>query len=167
IRREHAEYISRMEMLFTINPCPHLMENANTIVETLPSLPILVQDGDSQREEIDIFTNTNELLPPNIKNDDDDSEENIHFLEELLSDDSIPLPKNESSDFDHQDDPLFSRPPLEPPDAEFDFEPNSGKVISAVMNNIMELNDYEYFDPGGEINVFVRDDDYFPFIFII
>nr|GEZ63333.1 hypothetical protein [Tanacetum cinerariifolium] len=62
---------------------------------------ISLQDGDSQREEIDIFTNTNELLPLSIENDDDDSEENIHFLEELLSDDSIPLPKNESSDFDH------------------------------------------------------------------
>nr|GFD10775.1 hypothetical protein [Tanacetum cinerariifolium] len=29
-------------------------EIANTIVESIPSLPIPVQDGDSQREEIDI-----------------------------------------------------------------------------------------------------------------
>nr|GEY41965.1 reverse transcriptase domain-containing protein [Tanacetum cinerariifolium] len=102
-----------------------------------------LQDGDSQREEIDIFTNTDELLPPSIENEDDDSEEDIHFLEELLSDDSILLPENESSDSDHQNDSLFSHPHPEPPDAEFDF------------------------DPGGEINVYVEDDDYFPFIFVI
>nr|GEW19240.1 hypothetical protein [Tanacetum cinerariifolium] len=31
IRREHAEYVSLMEMLFTINPCPRPMENSNTL----------------------------------------------------------------------------------------------------------------------------------------
>nr|GEY14797.1 hypothetical protein [Tanacetum cinerariifolium] len=34
IKREHAEYISLMERLFTINPCPRPMENSNTIVGT-------------------------------------------------------------------------------------------------------------------------------------
>nr|GEU93405.1 hypothetical protein [Tanacetum cinerariifolium] len=60
-------------------------------------------------------------------------------------------------------------PPLEPPDAEFDFEPNSGEVIATVINNIVELNEDECFDPEGEINVFanVKDDDYFSFIFVI
>nr|GFC87631.1 hypothetical protein [Tanacetum cinerariifolium] len=55
IRREHADYINRMKMLFTINPRPHLMVNVNTIIESLSSLAIPVQDGDSQREEIDII----------------------------------------------------------------------------------------------------------------
>nr|GEU88538.1 hypothetical protein [Tanacetum cinerariifolium] len=66
-----------------------------------------------------------------------------------INDDSISLPKNKSSNFDHQDDPSFSRPPPKPPDVEFcfDFEPNSGEVISAVMNNIDELNEDECFDP--------------------
>nr|GEY68051.1 hypothetical protein [Tanacetum cinerariifolium] len=32
IRREHAEYVSLMEMLFTINPCPRPMENSNTVI---------------------------------------------------------------------------------------------------------------------------------------
>nr|GFC91126.1 hypothetical protein [Tanacetum cinerariifolium] len=54
IRREHADYINRMEMLFTINPRPRPTLNANTNVEFIPSLPILVQDNDSQREDIDI-----------------------------------------------------------------------------------------------------------------
>nr|GFD27616.1 hypothetical protein [Tanacetum cinerariifolium] len=61
IKREHAEYISHIEMVLTINPRPTV--NANTIVESIPSSLIPVQDNDSQREEIDIATNTDELLP--------------------------------------------------------------------------------------------------------
>nr|GFD24827.1 hypothetical protein [Tanacetum cinerariifolium] len=52
IRREHADYISRMEMLFTINPRPRPTMNANTNVESIPSSLIPIQDNDSQREEI-------------------------------------------------------------------------------------------------------------------
>nr|GEX01270.1 hypothetical protein [Tanacetum cinerariifolium] len=106
IRREHEEYISLMEKLFSINPCPRPLENfhANTIVETLPTSPIPLEDSDSQREEIDIFTGTDELLPPSIESDDYDLEGDIYFLKELLIDNSIPFPENESSDFDHQDD---------------------------------------------------------------
>nr|GEU72782.1 transposase, Ptta/En/Spm, transposase, Tnp1/En/Spm-like protein [Tanacetum cinerariifolium] len=170
IRREHEEYINLMEKLFTINSFPRLMENfhANTIVETLPTSPILVEDGDSQREEIDIFTGMDDLLPPGIESKNYDSEGDINFLEELLVDDFIPILKNESSNFDHQDDPLYPRHPLEPPDVEFffDLEPD---LIAAVMKNIDKLNEDECFDPGGEINVFenVKDDDYFSFIFVI
>nr|GEY78452.1 hypothetical protein [Tanacetum cinerariifolium] len=50
----------------------------------------------------------------------------------------------------------------------FDIEPDSGELISAVMNNIDELNEEECFDPGGgEIDANVEYDDYFPFIFFI
>nr|GEU57920.1 hypothetical protein [Tanacetum cinerariifolium] len=164
IRKEHEEYISLSEKLFSINSFPRPLENfhANTIVKTLPTSTIPVGDGDSLREEIDIFTGTNDLLPPAIESDDYDSEE------ELLGNDSISLPENKSSNFDHLNDPSFPRPPPEPPDVEFffDLEPD---LISVVMNNIDELNEDECFDPGGEIDVFVNieDDDYFPFIFVI
>nr|GEU83187.1 hypothetical protein [Tanacetum cinerariifolium] len=147
IKREHAEYISLMERLFTINLCPRPMENSNTVIETIPSSPIPLQDSDSQRKEIDIFIGTDDLLPPSIKSDDYDSERDINVLEELLVDDSISLLENESFYFDHQDEPLFPRHPLEPPDADFNFKPNSGEVITAVMNNIDELNENECFDP--------------------
>nr|GEW12798.1 hypothetical protein [Tanacetum cinerariifolium] len=170
IMSEHKEYISLIEKLLAINPCPHPLENfhANTNVETLPTSPIPVEDSDFQREKIDIFTGTDELLPPSIKSDDYDSEGEIHVLEELLVDNSIPLSENKSSDFDHQDDPLFPRPPPKPPDVEFFFnlEPNTGDVISAVINIIDELNENECFDTGGEIDVF-SNDDYFSFIFVI
>nr|GEV80786.1 hypothetical protein [Tanacetum cinerariifolium] len=159
---DYLEEFSGELMPTSINSCPRPLENfhANSIIETLPSSTIPVEDGDSLREEIDIFTGTDDLLPPGIESDDYDSEGDIHFLKELLVDDSIPLPKNESSDFD---DPSFPRPPSEPPDVEFyfDFEPNSEEVISD------ELNEDECFDPGGEIDVFVNDNDYFPFIFVI
>nr|GEY86976.1 hypothetical protein [Tanacetum cinerariifolium] len=171
--REHEEYISLMEKLFSINPCPRPLENfhSNTIIETLPASPISLEDSDSQREEIDIFTGTDELLPPSIESNSYDSKGDIHFLEELLVDDSISLPENESFYFDHQDDLSFPRPLSKPPDVEFfcDFEPNSRELIVAVMNNIEELNEDECFNLGDEIDIFtnVDDDDYFSFIYVI
>nr|GEV44596.1 hypothetical protein [Tanacetum cinerariifolium] len=141
----------------------------NMIVESLSPFPIPVEDSDSLMDEIDLFLATDELLHSNIESDGYDSEEYIHFLEELLINYSIPNSKNELSKFNHQDNLSFPRPPPEPPDVEFDLEPDAGEVISVVMNNIKELNEDKCFDPGGEINVFtnVEDDDYVPFIFVI
>nr|GFC35722.1 hypothetical protein [Tanacetum cinerariifolium] len=39
-------------------------EIANTIIESIPSSFIPIQDNDSQREEIKIVTNTDDVLPP-------------------------------------------------------------------------------------------------------
>nr|GEZ49670.1 hypothetical protein [Tanacetum cinerariifolium] len=111
-------------------------------------------------EEIDIVTNTNELLPPSFENDD--SEEEIDVVEELHVDSSISNSENELSDNEESDfdNPSFLRPPLEPPDAEFDLEPNSGEEISVVMNTIDKL---ECLDPKDKFD----DDDYCPFMFVI
>nr|GEY54079.1 hypothetical protein [Tanacetum cinerariifolium]GEY72494.1 hypothetical protein [Tanacetum cinerariifolium] len=122
--------------------------------------------NDTLLEEVDLFLASDNSIPPGNGNIDYDSKGDIYFLEELLSNDSIPIPKNESSNFDHHDDPSFPRSPLEPPDVEFffDFEPNSEESIAAVINNIDELIEDECFDPGGgEIDVFtnIEDDDYF------
>nr|GFA91584.1 hypothetical protein [Tanacetum cinerariifolium] len=85
------------------------------------------------------------------------------------SDNFISLTEDEESDSDHKDDPSIPQPPPEPPDVEFKFEPNSGKVISAVMDNIDEPNKDEYFDLGGKIVVSTKDEDvdYFSFMFVI
>nr|GEU68046.1 hypothetical protein [Tanacetum cinerariifolium] len=91
-----------------------------------------------KREEIDIFTGTDDLLPLSIESDDYDSERDIHFLEELLVDDSIPILENESSDFDHQDDLSFPRLPPEPPDVEIFFKPDSGVLTTNVVKGISE-----------------------------
>nr|GEV41863.1 reverse transcriptase domain-containing protein [Tanacetum cinerariifolium] len=166
IRREHAEYISRMEMLFTINPRPRPTVNANTNVESIPSLPILVQDGDSQREEIDIITSTDDVLPLGVENDDD-SDGEIDAVEELHVDNSISKFEheyfdNEESDFDNPSVPL---PPPEPPDEELDLEIDFGDEISVVRDNIVEfecLNLRVEFDVSNDEN-----DDYSSFIFVM
>nr|GFB10997.1 hypothetical protein [Tanacetum cinerariifolium] len=141
IRREHANYINRMEMLFTINPRPHPPVNANTNVESLPSLPIPVQDGDSQREEIDIVTSTDDVLPPGVENDDSDGE--IDVVDDLRVDNSISNSEHEffeseDSDFDN---PSIPRPPPEPPDAETDAR----EEIPVVMNNKDKFDEDYYF----------------------
>nr|GFA36127.1 hypothetical protein [Tanacetum cinerariifolium] len=142
IKGEHKEYIRLMEKLLTINSFPRQLENfhANTIIETLLTSPIPIEDSDSLREEINTFTGTDDFMPPGIESEDYDSEWDIYFLEELLSNDSIPLPENESSDFDHHDDLSFPRPPLEPPDVEvfFDFEPDTGVLTTNVVKGISE-----------------------------
>nr|GEZ91713.1 reverse transcriptase domain-containing protein [Tanacetum cinerariifolium] len=90
-RREHAYYINRMEMLFTINPRPNNLTNDNTNVESFSSFPILNQEN----EEVDALRNDNF-----IQNSEHEYSE------------------SEDSDFDNLPLPL---PPPEPPDKEFDF----------------------------------------------
>nr|GEV91867.1 reverse transcriptase domain-containing protein [Tanacetum cinerariifolium] len=53
IRREHADYIKRMEMLFTINPRPHNLTNDNTNIESFSSFSIPNQESEPRQEEID------------------------------------------------------------------------------------------------------------------
>nr|GEX90731.1 hypothetical protein [Tanacetum cinerariifolium] len=125
------------------NLVPILKLNAeitDTIVESLSPPLIPVEGSDSHMEEIDLFLAIDDLMPPGIENDDYDSEGDTHFLEELLNNDPLPLPKNESSKFDHHDDLSFPRPPLEPPDVEvfFDFEPDTGVLTTKVVKGISE-----------------------------
>nr|GEZ20082.1 hypothetical protein [Tanacetum cinerariifolium] len=103
------------------------------------------------------------LVENNIfENVADDPEGDVHFLEELLIDDSIL--SHESSDSNFEDNPSISRPPPEPPDDNLDLEP---EVILAVMEDIDEPD--EHFNPGGEIFVSTnnKDVDYFPFMIIL
>nr|GEU58473.1 hypothetical protein [Tanacetum cinerariifolium] len=114
--------------------------------------------NDPLLEEVDLFLSDNSI-PPGIENVADDPEGDIRFLEELLIDDSIL--SHESSDSSFEDNTSISRPPPEPPDDNFDLEP---EVISAVMEDIDEPD--EYFNLGGEIFVSINNEDvdYFPFI---
>ncbi|GKE49735.1 hypothetical protein Tco_1480993 [Tanacetum coccineum] len=59
-------------------------KNSHTIIESLPTSTTLVEDSDSNREEIDIFSRPDDLIPPGIESDFDSKEDN------LLNDDSIP-----------------------------------------------------------------------------
>nr|GEX77394.1 reverse transcriptase domain-containing protein [Tanacetum cinerariifolium] len=105
----------------------------------------------SSSYEIDIVTNTDELLPPGFKNDDSEGE--IDVVEELHVDNSILNSKNKESDFDNLS---FPRPPPEPPDADFELD------VGEEMNNIVV---FECLDPRDEFDVSNdENDDYFPFM---
>ncbi|GKA84392.1 hypothetical protein Tco_0805987 [Tanacetum coccineum] len=121
-------------------------EISDATIESLSPSPILVEDSDSLMEEIDLFLASDDSMPPGIEIDDYDSEGDIRFLEELLSNDSPPLPENESFSLDHFDDPSLPRPPPEPPDVEicFNFEPDAGVVTKKVNDKDVEIK-YFFF----------------------
>ncbi|GJT07035.1 hypothetical protein Tco_0841497 [Tanacetum coccineum] len=92
-------------------------------------------------EEIDIFLASDDSIPPGIENDDYDSEGDILFLEELLSNDSLSLPENESFNFDRYYNPPSPRPPAKPLDDDgihFDIEPDTGILTAKVVDDISE-----------------------------
>ncbi|GKB05223.1 hypothetical protein Tco_0833418 [Tanacetum coccineum] len=68
-----------LESLFYDNSSPRppeaFQDNSNTIIESLPIFPIRVEDSDSLREEIDIFSGPDDSIPPGIESDDFDSED--------------------------------------------------------------------------------------------
>nr|GEW80232.1 ribonuclease H-like domain-containing protein [Tanacetum cinerariifolium] len=109
IWREHADYINRMEMLFTINPRPHPTLNANTNVESIHSLRVENDDSDREVDTVD------DLRVDNSEHESSESED---------------------SDFDNPSVPL---PPPEPPDEEFDFEIDFGDEILVMRNTIVKF----------------------------
>nr|GFA30789.1 reverse transcriptase domain-containing protein [Tanacetum cinerariifolium] len=102
-RREHADYINRMEMLFT--------------------------------EEIDVISETNDVLPPS----NDDSDDEVDVVGDLLIDNVIQNSEHEylESEDSDLDNPLLLLPPPEPPDKEFDFKIE--KEILVVRNLIVKF----------------------------
>nr|GFA44275.1 hypothetical protein [Tanacetum cinerariifolium] len=141
-------------------------EEINIVTETDDVLPPSDENDDDLSDDLllgeaDLFLDDNQI-PPGIENVADDPEGDIRFLEELLIDDSIL--SDELSNANFEDNPSIPRPPPEPPDNNFDLEPEE---ISAVMEDIDEPD--EHFDPGGEIFVStkIEDFDYFPFMFFI
>nr|GFB99889.1 hypothetical protein [Tanacetum cinerariifolium] len=90
-------------------------------------------DIDPHQEEIDVVTETNDVLPPRIDNDDSDGE--VNAVDDLRVDNSIQNSEHdffesEDSDFDNPSIPL---PPPEPPDEEFDFKKDFRNEISVVI----------------------------------
>nr|GEV89647.1 hypothetical protein [Tanacetum cinerariifolium] len=89
-------------------------KNSDAIIESFSPSPIPVED--------------------NIENDDYDSEGDILFLEEFLSNDSLSLPENESFDLDVPSSP---RPPAKPPDDD-EIEPDTRILAVKVVGDIYE-----------------------------
>nr|GEW30499.1 hypothetical protein [Tanacetum cinerariifolium] len=122
--------------------------NRDTLIDSSPKFDFLLEEFSGELTHIDPISprieeadfDLEEEIHLGIENDDYDSEGDIHFLEELLSNDTLPLLENKSSNFDHHDDPLFPRPPLKPPDVEifFDFKPDTGVLTAKVVEDISE-----------------------------
>ncbi|GKA07358.1 hypothetical protein Tco_0686582 [Tanacetum coccineum] len=139
------EEIRLIEELLYDNSSPRPPKESNseisdaTIESSSPS-PIPVEDSDSLMEEIDLFLDLDDSIPPGIESDDYDSKGDILFLEELLSNDSFSLAETESFHFDLYDVPSSPRPPAKPPDDGifFDFEPDTGVLTAKVVEDISE-----------------------------
>nr|GEX02661.1 hypothetical protein [Tanacetum cinerariifolium] len=104
-------------------------ENSDTAIESFSTFPIPVEDSNSFIEEIDLSFTLNDPMPSGIEEDDYDSKRDIPILKELISNNSLLLPKNESFHFDI---PSSSRPPAKPPDG------NSRTLNVKVMGEITE-----------------------------
>nr|GFC17638.1 hypothetical protein [Tanacetum cinerariifolium] len=80
-KREHADYINRMEILFTINPRPHPTND----VESFSSFPVPNQESGPRQEDIDVVSVTNDVLPPS----NDDLDEEVDAVGDLRVDNVI------------------------------------------------------------------------------
>nr|GEU65254.1 zf-CCHC domain-containing protein/DUF4219 domain-containing protein/UBN2 domain-containing protein [Tanacetum cinerariifolium] len=159
IRKEHADYINRMEMLFAINPRPHPSTYPHTNVESFSSLLNLIQDSDPHQKEIDVVAITNDVFPPSVENEDSDGE--VDAVDVLRVDNFIQNSKHEYSESEDSDfdNPLVPLPPPEPPDKEFNFEIEISVVRSVIVK-------FECIDARVKFDVF-DDDDLSYFIFVI
>ncbi|GKF62097.1 hypothetical protein Tco_0182151, partial [Tanacetum coccineum] len=88
------------------------------------------------------FNAESDLIESLLKNNDYDSEGDILFLEELLSNDSPSLPVNESFHFNVSSSP---RPLAKPPDDGIYFEPDTGLLISKVVDDISDNSTRELY----------------------
>ncbi|GJZ57605.1 hypothetical protein Tco_0613099 [Tanacetum coccineum] len=100
------------------------LPSRNDLIESLPVSPIPVEDSEPTQEEINIFLVPDDLIPPGVKNDDSENED------------------NELPNLDHQDDPSIPRPPSEPPDVEKCFEPEVGILITKVFKGVSKPHDF-------------------------
>nr|GEV26073.1 retrovirus-related Pol polyprotein from transposon TNT 1-94 [Tanacetum cinerariifolium] len=128
---EETHFIKR---LLYDNSSPHppeefVSKNSDAAFESFSLFPIPVEDSDSLMEEINLSFTPDYQMPPGIEEDDYDSERDILILKELLSNDSLSFPENESFHFDM---PSSSRPPAKPPDG------NSRILNVKVMGDISE-----------------------------
>ncbi|GJU98765.1 hypothetical protein Tco_1328036 [Tanacetum coccineum] len=102
-------------------------ENFHTIIESLPSSTTLVENSDSNREEIDIFSGPDDSIPPGIESDFD-SEEDI--IDNLLNDDPI----HERLTFDMEpDEPVINN--VDELNEDECFDPGGGEINVEVDNS--------------------------------
>nr|GEX54276.1 glutamic acid-rich protein-like [Tanacetum cinerariifolium] len=100
------------------NSSPHppkefIFENSDAAIESFSPFPISVEDSDPFMEEIDLSFTPDDSMPTGIKEDNYDSERDILIPEELLSNNSVSLPKNERNLKLRDEDGIVSIPDTE------------------------------------------------------
>nr|GEZ81421.1 hypothetical protein [Tanacetum cinerariifolium] len=132
----HENDIRLIERLLYDNSSPSppkefVFENFDADIESFSPSPILDEDSDSRIEENDLTCTPNDLMPPSIEDDDDDDDSKMDILihEELFDNYSLSLSEIKSFYFDI---PLFSRPPVKPPDG------NTGILNIKMMGDISD-----------------------------
>nr|GEV03259.1 hypothetical protein [Tanacetum cinerariifolium] len=112
---------------------PHQFNAESDLIESLLNRDTSIVSSPKFDSLLDEFSG--------IENDDYDSEGDIFFLEELINEDSLLHPKNESFQFGHYIDLLSPRPPAKPSDDDgifFDDEPDTGLLTAKVVGDISE-----------------------------
>nr|GEU49819.1 hypothetical protein [Tanacetum cinerariifolium] len=149
---EHLDTISETESDEVIKssvenlvPSPSESEDFSDIESELiflKSIPPGIDEADCDpEEEIRLieklfYNNLSPRRPEEFNSKNSDAViEDILFLEELLSNDSLSLPENESFHFDVPSSP---RPPAKPPDDGSYFEPDTGVFTAKVVGDICE-----------------------------
>nr|GEX74286.1 hypothetical protein [Tanacetum cinerariifolium] len=115
-------------------PKEFIFENSDVAIKSFSPSPIPVEDNHSLRDEINLSLTPDDSMPLGIEDDDYDSGGDIIILIELLTNDSLLLPENDSF---HFDTPSSHRPPAKPPDDD-EIEPNSGILTVKVVGDIFE-----------------------------
>ncbi|GJR37334.1 reverse transcriptase domain-containing protein [Tanacetum coccineum] len=133
IVKEREEYISRMWLLCG-NSSSRSPENfdasPNMIIESLPIFPIPVQDSESHREEIDIFTGPDDLMPPEIERDDYDLEDD----------------KNSTVD-----EPVLLHTPFPDEDECFDPGGDNDEIDAFLAIEVPTYIEEGYYDSEGDV----------------
>ncbi|GJX15425.1 hypothetical protein Tco_0216257 [Tanacetum coccineum] len=142
---------------FLLDEFAAFQDNSNTIIESLPTFPIPLEDSDSLREEIDIFSGPDDSIPPGIESDDFDSEDdnNSTSLPEFDSF-HVDYPDSGDSTIDVVEDIPVDVPNILPTyptlHMDFDFNPSndlgSDHDVSSPSGNRNKI-----YDPGICIEV--------------
>nr|GFA38012.1 hypothetical protein [Tanacetum cinerariifolium] len=106
----------------------------------------------STHEEIDVISETNDVLPPSNDDSDDEVDGDLR-VDNVVQNSEHEYSESEDSDLDN---PLLPLPPTEPPDKEFDFE--TEEEISIKRNLIVK---FECINARMKFDV---EDDVFEFI---
>nr|GEY10666.1 ribonuclease H-like domain-containing protein [Tanacetum cinerariifolium] len=116
-------------------------DNSNADIESFSPSPIPNEDSDSHIQEIDLYFNPDDPMPPGMEDYDDDSERDMPILDEFPGNYSLSLPANKSYHFDI---PLPYHPPAKPPDG------NTGTL------NIKMLGDVSDQKPSAECSMIIN-----------